>query len=154
MSPRRTRVQRIISIREKQRDEKVKTLADRERSLAEANHKAEGEKRRLFHATAERERLANEGADAKSWLEADEWLAARAALHDIAKRQAERASVAVDHARDAVVEAQVDVRRVEMLSERLEAKERADEERVARRLEDEIAAQRFEQVLERWKPSR
>ncbi|HEX4474324.1 MAG TPA: flagellar FliJ family protein [Polyangiaceae bacterium] len=151
MSPRRARVKRIITIREKQLDDKVKALRQEQRALAEATERAENERQRLSHATAERQKLESTGADAKSWLEADEWLATRASLLDKARKHAETATVAVDRARGHVRVAQINVKRVELLSERMEEQERTVVERAAQRLEDEIAAHRFEQALERGK---
>lgn len=153
MSPRRARVRRVIEVREKQLDERVKTLRVSEQAEADAAREAEQAQARLVEAAEERHRLTERAADVQSWIEANEWLAARSALVDLARRQAEKATAAVTDARTHVTAAHADVRRVELLSDRIENQEKVAAERAERRLDDEIAALRFERAIERWKTS-
>lgn len=142
-------MKRIIEVREKQLDDKVKALRETERAAEEAARaKAEADER-LVQAAVERERLARKATDLQSWIEANEWLQARAALVDAARRRVEAAKNAVSVARTDVSAAHADVRRMELLSDKIERQENAAQDRAARKLDDEIAAQRFE----RWKGS-
>lgn len=153
MSPRRARVRRVIEVREKQLDERVKTLRVSEQAEADAAREAEQAQARLLQAAEERQRLTERAADVQSWIEANEWLAARSALVELARKQAEKATAAVSDARTHVTMAHADVRRVELLSDRIESQEKVAAERAERRLDDEIAALRFERAIERGKTS-
>lgn len=153
MSPRRGRVKRIIEVREKQLDEKVKALRASEAAAEEAARAKADAEVRLAEAAEERNRLASGTSDLQSWIEANEWLQARAALVELARRKVDSASQAVEVARTHVSSAHADVRRMEALSTRIEKQEKITEDRRERRQDDEIAAQRFERALERWKSS-
>jgi flagellar biosynthesis chaperone FliJ len=153
MSPRRARVRRVIEVREKQLDERVKTLRVSEQAEAEAGRQAEEAQARLQEAAEERHRLTERAADVQSWIDANEWLAARSALVDLARKQAAKATAAVTDARSHVTAAHADVRRIELLSDRIENQEKIATDRAERRLDDEIAALRFERAIERWKTS-
>ncbi len=64
-------------------------------------------------------------------------------MAELAETQAVKARLGTQRARAGVLHARTDLKKVEVLSARIGAEERMQQERAERRLEDELAAQRF-----------
>ncbi|MET0794121.1 MAG: hypothetical protein ABW061_21545, partial [Polyangiaceae bacterium] len=115
---------------QKNREEAARLGAQREREEAQK-------------ASESRLKLAEAPLSASDWIAANEWLKSRAQLAEIAETQAIKARLITQRARAQVLHARTDLKKVEVLSARIGAEERVQHERAERRLEDELAAQRF-----------
>jgi flagellar export protein FliJ len=143
MSPRRQRIEKVIDHRSKELDKRVAELARSRAREEEARQRAEAEQTALQHASETRMKLANSAIPAQNWVEANEWLQTRAAVSAVAENQVVKARTVTARAHQHVLSARGDLKKVELLSERLVREERTATDRVERRLEDEIAALRF-----------
>jgi flagellar export protein FliJ len=145
MSPRRTRIEKVVTLREKELDKRVQQLAGSRVAEAQALSAEEQKKLELEKASEMRLKLAEEGEalSAKNWVEANEWMANRRLHLEKARRDAERAQVATQKAQGAVLLARTDLKKVELLSERIQKQENDTAQRVERRLEDELSSLRF-----------
>jgi flagellar biosynthesis chaperone FliJ len=145
MSPRRTRIEKVVTLREKELDKRVQQLAGTRAAEAQALSAEEQKKLELEKASEMRLKLAEEGEalSAKNWVEANEWLANRRLHLEKARGDAERAQVATQKAQGAVLLARTDLKKVELLSERIQKQENDTAQRVERRLEDELSSLRF-----------
>jgi flagellar biosynthesis chaperone FliJ len=143
MSPRRQRIEKVIVHRGKELDKRVLELNQQKSREEAARAAAEGERKELQRASETRLKLTEARMVASSWIEANEWLKTRAAKAEIAETQAIRARAGTQRARAHVLNARSDLKKVEVLSTRIETEERSKRERAERRLEDEIAALLF-----------
>jgi flagellar export protein FliJ len=143
MSPRRQRIEKVIDHRSKELDKRVAELARSRSREAEARERAATEQAALQHASETRMKLADAEIAAKNWVEANEWLQTRAALSAAAETQVVKARTVTARAQQHVLSARGELKKVELLSERIVREERVATERIERRLEDEIAALRF-----------
>ena len=145
MSPRRHRIQKVIQHRGKELDRRVSTLAEQRAREAQAIEQAKRERAEAEQASETRLKLAQETTSAKDWIQANEWHHSRLARAELAEQHAVRAHVSTEQARAQVLSARSDLKKVEILSDRLSAEERAQAELRERRLEDELSALRFSQ---------
>jgi flagellar export protein FliJ len=145
MSPRRQRIQKVIVHRGKELDRKVSTLAETRAREARAIEQAKNERAEAEQASEMRLKLAQETTSAKDWIAANEWHHSRLARAAPAETHAKRARASTEQARSQVLDARSDLKRVEILSERLTVEERAQADVKERRLEDELSALRFSQ---------
>jgi flagellar export protein FliJ len=152
MSPRRQRIEKVVVHRGKALDERVAELSRSKAREAEALRRAEAEQSALENASESRMKLAHSATSAKYWVEANEWLQTRAALTAAAQTQVLKARTLTANAQEHVRSARGDLKKVELLSERLLREENAQTERLERRLEDEIATLRFNNDRLRGKP--
>ena len=145
MSPRRTRIEKVVTLREKELDKRVQQLAGSRAAEARALSAEEQKKLDLEKASETRLKLAEEGEalSANNWIEANEWLANRRLHLEKARVDAERAQVETRKAQGAVMVARTDLKKVELLSERIQKQEDSTALRVERRLEDELSSLRF-----------
>jgi hypothetical protein len=145
MSPRRTRIEKVVTLREKELDKRVQQLAGQRAAEARALSAEEQKKVELEQASQSRLKLAEEGEalSAMSWIEANEWLANRRLHHEKACIDAARAQLDTQKAQGAVLYARTDLKKVELLSERIQKQENDTAQRVERRLEDELSSLRF-----------
>jgi flagellar export protein FliJ len=143
MSPRRQRIDKVIQHRGKELDKRVAELTQHKTREEAARQAAESERQELQRASETRLKLAEAPVDANSWIEANEWLRTRAAKTEIAETQVIKARLGTQRARTHVLSARTDLKKVEVLSTRLETEERSKRERSERRLEDEIASLLF-----------
>lgn len=145
MSPRRNRIEKVVQHRGKELDRRVSTLAEQRAREAQAVAQARAQRSEAEQASEMRLKLAQEAASAQEWIAAHEWHRSRVARAEQAETQAIRAQASTEQARAQVLSARSDLKRVEILSERLGAEERAQAELRERRLEDELGALRFSQ---------
>lgn len=145
MSPRRNRIEKVITLREKALDERVAKLSDQRAAEARAMSAEEQKKHELEQASESRLRLAEEGEamSASSWVEANEWLQSRQKQLDQAKIAAARAQLETRQAQGAVMVARSDLKKVELLSDRIQQQEASEAQVKERRLEDELTSMRF-----------
>jgi flagellar biosynthesis chaperone FliJ len=145
MSPRRVRIEQVVTLREKELDKKVQQLAGSRAAEARALTEEEQKKLELEQASESRLKLAEEGEalSAMSWIEANEWLQNRRLHHEKARSEATRAQLETRKAQGAVLSARTDLKKVELLSERLTKQEDSHAHKLERRLEDELSSLRF-----------
>jgi len=145
MSPRRTRIEKVINLREKALDERVAKLSDQRAVEARALSAEEQKRIELEQASESRLRLAAEGeaVSAGSWVEANEWLASRQKQLEQARLAAAKAQLETKQAQGAVMVARSDLKKVELLSERIAQQEQSEAQALERRLEDELTSMRF-----------
>jgi flagellar export protein FliJ len=144
MSPRRARIEKVITLREKALDERVAHLSD-SRAAEERARTAEEQKRvEMEQASESRMKLAEEGAlPVSSWVEANEWLQSRQKQVEHARVEAAKAQLETRKAQGAVMTARSDLKKVELLSERIQKQEDSEAQLLERRLEDELTSMRF-----------
>ena len=145
MSPRRTRIEKVVTLRERELDKRVQQLAGTRVAEAQALSAEEQQKLALEKASESRLKLAEEGEalSAMSWIEANEWLANRRLHLEKARLEAARAQHDTHKAQGAVLTARTDLKKVELLSVRIQKQENTTALRVERRLEDELSSLRF-----------
>jgi flagellar export protein FliJ len=144
MSPRRARIEKVITLREKALDERVAQLSDSRAAEARARSAEEQKKFELEQASESRMKLAEEGAlPVSSWVEANEWLQSRQKQVEHARVEAAKAQLETRKAQGAVMTARSDLKKVELLSERIQKQEESEAQLLERRLEDELTSMRF-----------
>ena len=143
MSPRRQRIDKVVEHRGKELDKRISELNAQKSREEAARLAAEREREELLRASETRLKLAEAPLSATDWFAANEWLKSRAAFAELAETQAIKARQVTQRARAHVLHARTDLKKVEVLSARISAEERVQQERAERRLEDELAAQRF-----------
>jgi len=145
MSPRRARIAKVITLREKELDQRVAKLHGTRDAEARALSAEEQKQLELEQASESRLKLAEEGEalSAMSWIEANEWLVSRQKQVEQARVEAARAALETKKAQGAVLSARSDLKKVELLSERIQKQEDSDAQVVERRLEDELSAMSF-----------
>lgn len=144
MSPRRQRIEKVIEHRGKELDKRIGELNEQKTREDAALAQAIREREEAQRASEKRLKLAEAPLSATDWIAANEWLKSRAAVAEQAAIQAVKAHQTTQRVRAQVLHARTDLKKVEVLSARIGAEERAQQERVERRLEDELAAQRFQ----------
>jgi flagellar export protein FliJ len=144
MSPRRNRIEKVVTLREKELDKKVAQLSE-QRAAEQRAHTAEEQKKLEMEAASQwRLRLTEgEALSAMSWIEANEWLQSRQKRHEQARMDAARAQLETRKAQGEVMVARSDLKKVELLSERIQTQEQEEAHKAERRLEDELSALRF-----------
>jgi flagellar export protein FliJ len=140
MSPRRIRIRKVADVRNKELQKKRAELEQRRVVLEAARLKLEQERLELDQAAKRRELLSQGEINALAWSEADEWLASREQEHDLANSTVLKTHRAVEHARENVLVAHSNLRRLEKLDEKLDHQEQRDEARREQKLTDEHAA--------------
>jgi flagellar export protein FliJ len=144
MSPRRSRIGKVITLREKALDERVAQLSDTRAAEVRAQTLEEQRRKELEDASQSRLKLAEEGAlSASSWIEVNEWLQSRQRQVEQARVEAAKAQLETRKAQGAVMAARADLKKVELLSERIQKQEESEAQVVERRLEDELTSMRF-----------
>lgn len=144
MSPRRTRIEKVVTLREKELDKRVAQLSEQRAAEQRALTAEEQKKLEMEEASESRMRLTGgEALSASSWIEANEWLQSRQKRHEQARVETARAQVETRKAQGAVMTARTDLKKVELLSERIQHQEEQEQLKAERRLEDELSALRF-----------
>lgn len=144
MSPRRARIDKVVTLREKELDKRVAQLGETRAAEQRALTLEEQKKAELEDASRSRLKLTEEGAlSASHWIEANEWLASRQKRLEQAKLDAARAALETRKAQGAVLSARADLKKVELLSQRISVQEAGEAQKAERRLEDELSSLRF-----------
>jgi flagellar biosynthesis chaperone FliJ len=143
MSARRKRIEQVVSHRGKVLDERIAELQQHKSRETAARLAADRERDEAERASETRLKLAQAPLSAADWVAANEWLKSRATLSALAETEALKARLGTQRARAQVLHARTDLKKLEVLSSRIGKEERTQQERVERRLEDELAAQRF-----------
>jgi flagellar export protein FliJ len=139
MSKRIQRIQKLTSLRQRELDNKLVELAASQKKLAEAEDQVRQESERLERANATHRRVLQGGGDAGSVAEAWDWLVERSKRRDQATLNVRRAEQVARRAQTAAVAARNEVKKLELLAERLASEHRVEESRAERKLEDELS---------------
>jgi flagellar export protein FliJ len=142
MSPRRSRIEKVVSHREQELERRVAALAKARAAAERVEAQAAAARRAAEAAAEEREQLTSGVMLASDWIEANEWLASRECAQEVAEMTADRARAMAGQAHAGVLSAHVALRGVERLSARLEQQEQKAEERAEQRLLDERAGRK------------
>src|SRR5689334_10631038 len=127
MSPRRNRIEKVVTLREKELDKKVAQLSEQRAAEQRALSAEEQKKLELQAASESRLRLTEgQALSAMSWIEANEWLQSRQKRHEQARMDAARAQLETRKAQGEVMVARSDLKKVELLSERIQHQEDAE----------------------------
>lgn len=139
---RRDRIKKVRDLRQKTLDDRVKRLHELRAAEDEARKGAEEQRRALGTAFIHRQSLEQGSATAQAWHDADQWLAERVVHKQVADLKLQRVAVAVHRARQAVLIARNDVKRLELLDDKLAQHEQVAEKRAEALQHDEVALQR------------
>lgn len=142
MSPKRRKIQKVLSLREKALDQRALELAQSRDSLEQAKRQHSLESERLVAAATRRRELSSGRVDIGSWIESEQWIRQRQLDLCRADCRVAQANATVSGALQGVVAAQIDKRRIELLDQHLAEGEVRRENAVEQRLTDEHARRR------------
>lgn len=142
MSPKRRKIQKVLSLREKALDQRALELAQSRETLEQAKREHVLESERLLAAATRRRELSSGRVDIGSWIESEQWLRQRQQDLYRADGRVAEANATVCDALQGVVAAQVDKRRIELLDQHLADGELRRENVIEQRLTDELARRR------------
>ena len=139
MSPKRRKLKKVLDLRDQALERRAFELTQSKSLLDEAMDEHSRESERLLMAEKHREQLTSGAIDVGSWIEAEQWLAHRKTELGRANGRVAAAEANVQQARDEVVEARIDKKRIELLDARLATGETRQANRAEQRLSDELA---------------
>jgi flagellar export protein FliJ len=149
MSQRKTRLKKLLEHRSGEVDDRLAKLAKARVQEEQAKQLVEREETRLARAREERAQAVSKPFEVKSLTLSNDWLVSCARRADLARQVLHKAQSGVSAAQTAVVAAKNELRKIELIFQRLESEERVQAERVEQRLTDEFAAQRVAAVEKR-----
>ncbi len=151
MSPRRHKLERVRVWREQTLNDRANLLIQQREARDEAAREAARESQRLLSATERRNALLEAPIDVCTWMESEQWMLHRNRAHSRAEHHLAEAETRVDEAHQAVVEAHVEVKCIELLTDRLDEGARRSELRTEQKLSDDLVQRRY--GLRRRSPS-
>ncbi|HET9958232.1 MAG TPA: flagellar export protein FliJ [Polyangiaceae bacterium] len=143
MTQRKKRLDKLKEHRARAVDERLSDLSKVRALEQAASQRAEREASSLERARQQREQAFSGATDVSRLSDATDWLLACAARKDAALQELTRAQRAVARAQQEVLAARNELRKIELVAERLALEERKREERVEQKMTDEFAALRF-----------
>lgn len=130
-----------MDLRERALQQEVTSLGiARMSERAAADHESECRKL-LLQAEQERRELSGVPASVLRYIELEDWLETLGIKHAQAAHSLRLARAEMERAKERVRQAQVSLKQVEMLMERIAKQEREAERRRERRVEDEVSMQ-------------
>lgn len=142
MSHRKKRLQKLIDHRSSEVDDRLLKLAQARMQEEQARQLVEREEAKLAHAREERAQAVSGPVEVKSLTLSNDWMVSCARRADLARQVLERAGRAVSAAQTAVITAKNELRKIELIFQRISTEERVHAERVEQRLTDEFSALR------------
>lgn len=142
MTTRKKRLEKLVEHRARELDKRVSTLAEIRSQEREAEQRALRERQELSRAIEERANAISSPLDAKTLLVASDFLVSCANKRDLAELKLGRAHRAVLKAQSEVQIARNDLKKIELLTDRLATEERVEAARIEQRASDEFAALR------------
>ncbi len=139
MSGRIGRLRKLLDLRQKQLDESVGELKRSQERELQAQARVEDEQRELSSALNRRASLTVQAANNDRWESENDWLELRGMYHQAATAALGKAALARQRAHAEVMTARTQLKKMEVLHERLRQEQRRDQERQERRLHDELA---------------
>ena len=145
-------MERLRQHREKAVDERLLGLARARVAEDAAVQSLQREAEELRKAEAERRSAIGQTFDVNTLAEANDWMMSCGRKRELAQQKLERARGALVQAQGEVVSAKNDLKKIELVFERLKAKERIVAERVEQRQNDELSAARRANQRRRSEP--
>lgn len=142
MTSRRKRFDKLIEHRARELDHRVSALAETRTQELAAEQSAERERTAHFRAEQDRRDKLARPLDAKSFVETNDFLVSCARKRDLAEQQLLRARRAVQTAQGEVQAARNNLKKVELVKERLATEERVQASRMEQRATDEFVTLR------------
>lgn len=142
MSHRKKRLQKLMDLRSKEVDHRLTKLAEGRTREEQAKRLVEQEEARLVRAREERAEAISGPFAVNSLTLSNDWMVSCARRRDLANQVLEKARRGVQEAQAQVVAAKNELRKIELIFERLAVEERARAERVEQQITDEFAALR------------
>ena len=152
MSQRKKRLKKLIELREHEVEERLIRLAE-QRAAEERAKQALIQQVELEKSAAERRLSAISHAfDVNSLNQETDWLVTCGRRRELAEREMVRARRAVTDAQSQVLKAKNELKKIQLLAERVEAEEKVRLERSEQRFSDELAALRFAEDKRKEEP--
>ena len=152
MSQRKKRLKKLIEVREHEVEERLIRLAE-QRAAEERAKQALIQQVELEKSAAERRLSAISHAfDVNSLNQETDWLVTCGRRRELAEREMVRARRAVTDAQSQVLKAKNELKKIQLLAERVEAEEKVRLERSEQRFSDELAALRFAEEKRKEEP--
>ncbi len=152
MSQRKKRLKKLIELREHEVEERLIRLAE-QRAAEERAKQALIQQVELEKSAAERRLSAISHAfDVNSLNQETDWLVTCGRRRELAEREMVRARRAVTDAQSQVLKAKNELKKIQLLAERVEAEEKVRLERSEQRFSDELAALRFAEEKRKEEP--
>jgi flagellar export protein FliJ len=148
MNDRAHRIARIVELRQKELDGVVLALAEQRANEDRARLLVEQAINDLGAAEARRRALAESGAEARAFLETEEWITSLSIRRRRAAAALSDAQAATRASQEKVFGAKNRLRQVELMSVRLASAERVIRLRAERRRDDEAAARMARRVTQ------
>jgi flagellar export protein FliJ len=142
MTTRKKRLDKLIQLRTKELDRRVSALVATRNEERSAEESAALERNAEQRAEQKRKEVVSRPMDATSLVEATDFLVSCARRRELADLKLQRARRAVQKAQGEVQGAKNELRKIELLTERLEAEERAQAARLEQRATDELVTLR------------
>ena len=139
MSGRLGRLKKLLDLRQKQLDECVGELKRSQERELQARARVDDEQQELNTALTRRASLTVQTANNDRWESENDWLELRGMYHQAATAALGKAALARQRAHAEVMTARAQLKKIEILHERLRREQRRDQERQDRRLHDELA---------------
>jgi len=137
---RKTRLRRVVDLRTREFERSVQALNMARQAEEQALLVVEQARKKAENALKSQQELALVGTSAIDWADMNNWLLSQQRKAEVASQKRAAASHAVVEARGKVKGAQTDLNRIETLIERMVDEERTTRDRMARKLDDEVAA--------------
>jgi len=138
MSTRETRIARVVELRDQRLKLAVLALEEARAVHTKAQHDLSSAQTLRLDAERARRELSKTGTDIRSFIEAEEWLRARAVEEEMCGLRLRQAKGAFDKGQQRVKDAAIKLRQLQQLQERLRQARRTKETRAERSAEDEI----------------
>jgi flagellar export protein FliJ len=152
MSQRKKRLKKLIELRERELSQRLKELAEKRAAEERAAKSLALEAEQVAKAEERRMSAISRAFDVKSLNQETDWLVTCGRRRDLAEREVARERRAVSEAQGQVMKAKNELKKIELLGQRVEAEDRVRTERSEQRLSDELAALRFSEEKRREEP--
>lgn len=139
MTLRRKKIQKVLEMREQTLSEKAGILAHAHEGCQVAQSEVREAASHLAEATEYRNSLTSNSIDVTSWIDAEQWLAHKTDQHAHAEMNLQSAEIFLSQAREKVIEARSNVKRMELLDKRLATGESRQQLRQEQKSNDEHA---------------
>lgn len=152
MTSRKKRLDKLIQHRARELDKRIAALAAVRTQERAAEAKAEGERDALRRAEQARRDAISGPLDAQGFMDASDFLVSCGRRRELAEGLLLRARRAVQKAQGDVQAAKNDLKKIELLTQRLATEQRAQEARVEQRATDELVTLRHGDLKRRSAP--
>lgn len=142
MTSRRRRLDKLMQLRSKELDRRVSALAETRTQERSAEERASREREAQSRAEEQRREVVTRPMNATTLVEATDFVVSCARKRELAELQLQRARRAVLKAQGDVQAAKNDLKKIQLLTERLDAEERVQAARLEQRATDELVTLR------------